>query len=243
MPVFNLVVDGDRRLCQRHFPYIRTRLNFLLASHLPEMRLLSNGKGASLFAEWLAHGGLQSDVRLLGPSRRSMVEVREARPGPTRCGEDQWRRAGMCRRRLARILIVLVLQPWLTCAHAHAGVSEHDPSGRVRPPHFHLRFLFFLWRQPGADPVQPTSHTPGLEGGAAPQDHDADAIYLPSAVLLGWDDGPHADSPVPPPEPAVGASEDVPFLACICACREPATGSLAASPGCPILSRTRVLLV
>jgi hypothetical protein len=54
MPVFTLVVDGDRRLCQRHFPYIRSRLNFLLASHLPDVRLLSNGKGASLFAEWWA---------------------------------------------------------------------------------------------------------------------------------------------------------------------------------------------
>jgi hypothetical protein len=54
MPLFNLVVDGDRRLCQRHFPYIRTRLNSLLASRLPDVRLLSNGKGVSLFAAWWA---------------------------------------------------------------------------------------------------------------------------------------------------------------------------------------------
>jgi hypothetical protein len=149
----------------------------------------------------------------------------------------------MDRRRLSRLLIVLVLQPWMTCAHAHAGVSEHDPSGKLRPPHFHLRFLFLLWRQPGNGPVRSSSRTAGLEGAAAPQDHDADAVYLPSAILLGWDDGPHADSSVPPPQRAVGAVADDPFLAFVSACREDTAPSPTAGPGCFILSRTGVLLI
>ena len=102
-------------------------------------------------------------------------------------------RVPMRRRQIVHLLIVLILQPWLSCAHAHAEISEHDPSGKLRAPHFHLRFLFAFWRQP-ADLSAPTAqHAMAMTGGAAARDHDLEALYIPVSILLGWDDGHDTD--------------------------------------------------
>jgi hypothetical protein len=147
----------------------------------------------------------------------------------------------MFRRRVAGFLILLVLQPWHSCAHAHSGVSEHDPSGKVRPPHFHLRFLYVAVRSPSESPARPAGH-PAVSGGTDARDHDADAIYVPISVLLGWDDGPQGGSPVPPPGLASGASAFQAFVAD--ANRSRASGVWNdPEPTCPVRLRTFVLLI
>jgi hypothetical protein len=102
----------------------------------------------------------------------------------------------MFRRGVAQLLVALLLQPGMLWAHAHAGISDHDPSGKVRPPHFHLRFLYSLWQQPGEDPHYPRQ-TMALDGARTTPEHDADAVYLPISILLGWQTGPQVDSIVP----------------------------------------------
>jgi hypothetical protein len=140
-------------------------------------------------------------------------------------------------------LIVLVLQPWLSLAHTHTEVSEHDPSGKFRPPHFHLRFFSVFWRHSNEAPVSQIRHAAALTGGAAAPDHDIDAIYVPVSVLLGWDDGPRAETSIPPSD-LVGTvsvcSQPRAFAPTAFQPADPFAALLAASP---FHSRTLILLV
>jgi hypothetical protein len=88
----------------------------------------------------------------------------------------------MYRRVVAHILIPLLLVPGL--CHAHAGTSTDDLGGIIRPPHFHIRSLIPSGQQ---QPVR-GSLSEGwiLHPVQAPQDHDADAIYLSLSVIHGW---------------------------------------------------------
>lgn len=87
----------------------------------------------------------------------------------------------MVRRVVVHLLVPLLLLPEMCAAHAHQGPCQHDPAGSDRCPHFHLRVLC-CWQQPVC-----YSHTgqPG-SGDESEMDHDADAVYLPVSVLLGW---------------------------------------------------------
>jgi hypothetical protein len=89
-------------------------------------------------------------------------------------------------------LIPLLLLPG--ACHAHAGISDHDPSGKDRSPHFHLRFFLGMWKQSGED-RPPSSHVgrnpfTTFDRNSPASDHDEDAVYLPLPLLLGWSAGP-----------------------------------------------------
>jgi hypothetical protein len=109
----------------------------------------------------------------------------------------------MIRRNIALLLTVSLLQPGMWCVHSHAGISDHEPSGMLRAPHFHLRFVYSLWRQPASESPRTTLPSAGLQTASLPRsestaDHDADALYLPLSIVLGWDNGPPVDLLVPP---------------------------------------------
>ena len=88
----------------------------------------------------------------------------------------------MYRRVVAHLLIPLLLVPGLS--HAHAGTSNDDSGGMIRPPHFHIRSLIPSGQQ---QPVRGSrSERWILHPVQAPQDHDADAIYLSLSVIHGW---------------------------------------------------------
>lgn len=89
---------------------------------------------------------------------------------------------------VAPVLIPLLLLPGLCCAQAHHGISDHDPTGLERSPHFHLRFLLLALPNRDED----------LCGSQPVEDHDDDAVYLSISTLLGWHSEHHPD-PVAPP--------------------------------------------
>jgi hypothetical protein len=149
----------------------------------------------------------------------------------------------MFRRRLARLLIVLLLQPWITCVHAHAGVSEHDPSGKVRPPHFHLRFLYSFWWQSTDVPSQRPHPATARDGGASTPDHDADAIYLPVSILHGWDEGTQSDAPVSGSLPYAGAIVNSVYFAFAPTISDPSVSSAESRHAFPVRLRTLVLRI
>jgi hypothetical protein len=60
MPVFSLVVVGDRRLSVANYRFLRAKLDELLGNHLPDVRVLSGGGLAvDVLAErWAEEHGL-----------------------------------------------------------------------------------------------------------------------------------------------------------------------------------------
>jgi hypothetical protein len=87
----------------------------------------------------------------------------------------------MLRRVVVLLLVPVVLVPWAGIAHAHAGCSIHDPAGLDRAPHFHLRVLCQLSQSCTDD--DDCSQT--LDWGTPSPDHDDDAVYVPTSVILG----------------------------------------------------------
>jgi hypothetical protein len=131
--------------------------------------------------------------------------------------------------------------------HAHAGTSAHDPAGLDRPPHIHLGYFLPLGRPGGsrAEQLPPYAGNQGkaLLGGPSLPDHDADAVYLPLSVLLGWHSEPQAAlvKPLAAATPARGAALPHAALA-------PTFAKAPAAPAghgrsCPIYLRALALLI
>jgi hypothetical protein len=146
----------------------------------------------------------------------------------------------MHRKALPIVSVVLVLQPGMWLVHSHAEISKHDPSGKVRPPHFHLRFLFPLWHTPADDSCSPVS---GVSGKRPTSDHDYDAVYLHASVLLGWSNGPQVESFVPPSLSGALATSNLLRLASSAAPSEHVLSPLASSQTCPLYLGSLVLLI
>jgi hypothetical protein len=149
----------------------------------------------------------------------------------------------MLRRGVALVLIPLLLLPGMCGVHAHAGISDHDPSGKDRPPHFHLRVLASLWRQSADDPYRHPYQSTTSTGGRQTPDHDDDAIYLPVSILLGGHTGPPVDSVAPPALQAPVVAADSPSPASVRAPSQPSLVSAVSNPMCPIYLRALSLLI
>jgi hypothetical protein len=98
------------------------------------------------------------------------------------------------RQRAALLLLVLSLvQPGLSCVQCHAGCIEHDPSGKLRSPHFHVCCLHafccsdhrLFGRADGLITVRSCARV---------HDHDCDAIDLPISVVQSWTSDRRLDS-------------------------------------------------
>jgi hypothetical protein len=101
----------------------------------------------------------------------------------------------MFRRMLVLSLVPLLLLPGI--CHAHAWISDHDPSGKDRSPHFHLRFFSCSLGQSEGDPhpcsLSSLDQTNTFDRSRSASDHDRDAVYLPLSILFGWQSSPKVD--------------------------------------------------
>jgi hypothetical protein len=129
------------------------------------------------------------------------------------------------------------------CVHCHAGSSERDPSGKNRGPHFHLRFVSAFWGRHAGLPTGSLSHPIAANCVAPTPDHDADALYLPIAISLGWDDSPQVDSLVSPVFVAALLPESFPLFALPAATSALANWPAISLQACPIYLRALTLLI
>lgn len=153
----------------------------------------------------------------------------------------------MFRRVVSRLLVPLFLIPGMCPAHAHCGMSVHDPSGLNRTPHFHLRFFYLSWQQCGNEkkhdsPAESDEYQARASRNPT-ADHDDDAVYLSLSILLGW----RSNSPVAPVDPsgmaALAVTIYVPNTAPVLTSSQEPSPPAAYGQPCPIYLQSLILLL